>query len=110
MVEALVDAQSLVWIHGEHQRDQLFRRLAHPAPFAAGKAELGLHDLADHGELLAVPKGWEASQQGVEDDATGPHVHPLTVALACRPLNHARPGGIHVNCHIQLPKTAQTGS
>ena len=83
MVKALVDAQSLVWIDGEHQRDQLFRRVAHPAPFTAGKAELGLHDLANHGELLAVPEGRKSGEQGVEDDAAGPHVNPLPVALAC---------------------------
>ena len=83
MVEALVDAQSLVWIEGEHERDQLLRRITHPAPFTAGKAELGLHDLANHGELLAVPKGRKSGKQGVEDDAASPHVHPLPVALAC---------------------------
>jgi len=83
VVKALVDAQSLVWINDEHKRDQLLRRVAHPAPFTAGKAELGLHDLADHGELLAVPEGGESCQQGVEDNAAGPHVDPLPVALAC---------------------------
>ena len=83
MVKALVNAQSLVWIDGEHERDQLLGSLAHPAPLAAREAELGLHDLPDHGELLAVPEGGEAGKQGVEDDAAGPHVHPLPVALAC---------------------------
>ena len=83
MVKALFNAQSLVGINNEHERDQLLRRVAHPAPFTAGEAELGLHDLADHGELLAVPEGGEACQQGVEDNAAGPHVHPLSVALAC---------------------------
>ena len=83
MVKTLVDAQSLVWIDGEHERDQLFCSFAHTAPLAAGKAELGLHDLANHGELLAVPEGGKSSEQGVEDDAAGPHVHLLTVTLAC---------------------------
>ena len=83
MVKALFNAQSLVWIDDEHERDQLLRRVAHPAPFTAGEAELGLHDLANHGELLAVPEGGKPGKQGVEDDAAGPHVHPLPVALAC---------------------------
>lgn len=59
----------------------MFGMLGDVVPFGRRKLEASLHDGTQHDELTAMPKGRKSDEKRVHDNATGPEIYFVTVAV-----------------------------